>query len=211
MTSVTDYVPLSELTDSEHAVRAAYRTGVPLDLAGRFVRGPVLAALLVGAYPLDPGAMPALRLKHAVVTGTFDIEGRTIANVVTLRRCTFDKAPVLRMANLTALSLRGCRAPGVQARNLRVGSDLILESFTCEGALDLTDATVDGTLRLAGAVLRDHRGSALLGARLRVSGSVQAVALRSFGEMRLRGANVGGNVHLTGARLVNPSGDALEA
>ncbi|MGQ0839527.1 hypothetical protein [Actinokineospora sp.] len=212
---MTDYVPLSALTDTERAVRAAFTTGTHLDLTGRAdraVRAPVLAALLTDAYPLDDGAMPALRLDRAVVTGRLDLEGRRVRHVITLRRCHFDQAPILRMARLTALSLRGCHTPGLRARNLRVSSDLVLEAgFTCNGVLDLTDATVDGTLRLSGSVLRNPKSGALLGARLRVSGSVQAVALRAFGEVRLRGANVGGSVYLTGASLVHPVGDALEA
>ncbi|SES48341.1 hypothetical protein [Actinokineospora terrae] len=215
MGSVTAYVPLEDLTDTEQAVREAFDSGSRLDLAGRddrAVRGEVLAALLVGAYPLGVGAMPAMRLDNAAVTGRFDIEGRAVGSVITLQRCEFEHAPVLRMARLVALSLRGCRLPGLYARNLRVGSDLLLEAgFTCSGVLDLTDATVEGTLRLAGAVLRNTGAAALLGARLRVSGSVHAVALRVFGELRLRGANIGGSVRLTGARLSHPSGTALEA
>ncbi|GLW92149.1 oxidoreductase [Actinokineospora globicatena] len=215
MGSVTAYVPLEELTDTEEAVRTAFDSGTRLDLSGRAdreVRGEVLAALLVGAYPLGVGAMPALRLDGAHVTGRWDIEGREVGAVITLQRCEFEHAPVLRMARLVALSLRGCRMPGLSARNLRVGSDLLLESgYTCAGVLDLTDATVEGTLRLAGAVLRNPGAAAFLGARLRISGSIHAVALQVFGELRLRGANIGGSVRLTGATLSHPSGTALEA
>ncbi|WP_253887713.1 hypothetical protein [Actinokineospora diospyrosa] len=215
MVAVTAYVPLDELTKTEQAVRDSFGTGTRLDLAGhpdREVRGEVLSALLVGAYPLGVGAMPALRLDNAVVTGRFDVEGREVGSVITLQRCDFEHAPVLRMARLIALSLRGCRVPGLYARNLRVGSDLLLESgFTCTGVLDLTDATVEGTLRLAGAVLRNPGAAALLGARLRIAGSIQAIAVQVFGELRLRGANIGGSVHLTGATLSHPSGTALEA
>ncbi|GLZ37427.1 hypothetical protein [Actinokineospora sp. NBRC 105648] len=212
---MTAFVPLDQLTATERAVRAAFTTGERLDLraaADRQVRGEVLAALLVGAYPLAAGAMPALRLDHAEVTGRFDVEGRAIEHVITLRRCRFARIPVLRMARLIALSLRGCWLPGLYARNLSVGSDLLLEAgFTCEGVLDLTDAAVEGTLRLTDAVLNNPGMAALLGARLRVTGSIQAAALRAAGELRLRGANVGGSVHLTGARLAHPSGTALEA
>nr|WP_245572555.1 hypothetical protein [Actinokineospora enzanensis] len=211
----TGYVPAGELTQTERAVRDSFGTGVRLDLSGRAdrrVRGEVLAALLTGGYPLGVGAMPALRLDGARITGRVDLEGRVVAAVITLRRCEFEHPPVLRMARLVALSLRGCHVPALYARNLRVGSDLLLEAgFTCDGVLDLTDATVDGTLRLAGAVLRNPGAAALLGARLRISGSIQAIAMQSFGELRLRGANVGGSVHLTGAQLADPSGTALEA
>jgi hypothetical protein len=115
-------------------------------------------------------------------------------------------------ARLVGLALRGCRLPGLRARNLRVASDLVLEAgFRCDGTLDLTDSTVEGTVRLSGAVLRRPGGSALLAARLRVSGSITAVALRASGEVRLRGANVGGSVHLTAAHLDHPGGQAFSA
>lgn len=208
-------MPLSELTETERAVVAAFGAGTRLDLADRpdrKVRAAVLTALLTGAYPIPPGLGPALRLDHATVVGRLDLEGRTIESVITLRWCTFDQAPRLVMARLVGLSLRGCHVPGLRARNLRVGSDLVLEAgFTSTGTVDLTDGSVEGTLRLAGAVLRKPGGNALLGARLRVSGSITAVALRAEGEVRLRGANVGGSVHLTAAHLTHTEGSALEA
>jgi hypothetical protein len=171
----------------------------------------VLVALLTGAYPVEPGLGSALRLDHATVVGRFDLEGRAVDAVITLRWCGFDQAPRLIMARLVGLSLRGCQLPGLRARNVRVGSDLALEQSTSTGTVDLTDGSVEGTLRLAGAVLRRPGGNALLGARLRVSGSINAVALRAEGEVRLHGANVGGSVHLTAARLTHPGGNALDA
>ncbi|MFC5285562.1 hypothetical protein ACFPM7_00730 [Actinokineospora guangxiensis] len=212
MSEYVSYVPIGGLTDVERQVLAAYGTGFRLDLDGGRVRGPVLAAMLTGAYPLGEGAMPALRLDGARITGRFDLEGRTVDTVITMRGCVFERTPALRMARLVSLHLRGCTTPGLRARNLRVSSDLVLEDgFTCKGALDLTDATVDGSLRMIGAAVRNPGAGALLGARLRVSGSVQATSLRAEGEVRLRGAHIGGSVHLTGARLSQPDGVALEA
>ncbi|HEU5473094.1 MAG TPA: hypothetical protein VFV67_20805 [Actinophytocola sp.] len=196
-------------SETERAVCTAVGSGIRLDLAGRpdrTVRAELLAALLIA------GGQPAVRLDHAVVTGTLDLEGRVLDTVLTLRRCTFEQPPRLMRARLIGLSLRGSRLPGLRARNLRVDSDLVLEAgFTSTGPVDLTDATVAGTVRLAGAVLRRPGGAALLAARLRVAGSVSATALRAEGEVRLRGADIGGSVQLTGARLVHPTGHALEA
>ncbi|HET9142134.1 hypothetical protein [Actinophytocola sp.] len=192
--------------DIEGVVAAAMRDGTRLDLDGGAVAAELLAELLTGA------GGPALRLDRAHITGRLDLEGRTVDAVIALRRCVFEHPPRLMKARLVGLSLRGARVPGLLARNLRVGSDLVLEAgFTSTGTVDLTDATVDGTVRLSGAVLRRPGGNALLAARLRVSGSITAAALRADGEVRLRGANVGGSVHLTGARLVHPGGHALEA
>ncbi|WP_433266796.1 hypothetical protein ACQPZF_41835 [Actinosynnema sp. CS-041913] len=201
------------MTDAEETLRTAYAAGrrVRFDPKAskrdRTVRGEVLSALL--AEPV-PGA--ALRLVGAHVLGLFALEGVRVEHVVDFQDCTFEQPPDLRMARLVGLRMRGCKVPGLWARNLRVGSDLVLEAgFTSDGVVDLTDATVDGTLRLAGAVLRSKGDHALLAARIRLSGSLQAIALRAGGEVRLRGANVGGSVHLGGARLVNPGQSALDA
>ncbi|WP_307867881.1 hypothetical protein [Umezawaea beigongshangensis] len=217
------FVRPEQLTSTEQRVREAFVTGTRLDLrrdgkgvadrAARTVRGDVLTGLLAGLYPGGTPGVAALRLIGANVVGRLALEGVRVRPVVDLLDCVFQQPVDLRMAELVGLRLRGCRVPGLLGRNLRVHSDLALEAgFTCDGLVDLTDGAVDGTLRLAGAVLRGtDAGHALLAARLRVSGSVQAVALRSTGEVRLRGANVGGSVHLGGARLINPGGDALEA
>ncbi|GGP38735.1 pentapeptide repeat-containing protein [Saccharothrix coeruleofusca] len=205
---------MPDLTSAEQRVRDAFVTGARVVFGpgtakrDRTVRGEVLTALLTGPAP---AGLPALRLVGAHVVGLLRLEGARVRHVVDLRDCVFEQPPDLRMARLTGLRLRGCRMPGLRGRNLRVGSDLVLEAgFTSDGVVDLTDAAVRGTVRLAGAVLRggDH---ALLAARIRVSGSMQAIALRATGEVRLRGANFGGNVHLGGARLINPGQDALEA
>ncbi|RKT51785.1 hypothetical protein [Saccharothrix australiensis] len=201
------------MIDAEETISSAFAAGrrVAFDAKAakrdRAVRGDVLAALL--ARPL-PGA--ALRLVGAHVTGLLGLEGRRVEHVVDFLDCTFEQPPDLRMAHLVGLRMRGCKVPGLWGRNLRVASDLVLEAgFTSDGVVDLTDAAVDGTLRLAGSVLRGGGGHALLAARVRLAGSFQAGALRADGEVRLRGANVGGSVHLGGARLVNPGRNALDA
>ncbi|MFC6092875.1 hypothetical protein [Saccharothrix lopnurensis] len=201
----------------EQTVREAFATGgrVRFDprtpQRERTVRGELLSSLLAD-LPLDGLRGAALRLVGANVVGPFALEGLRVDHVIDLRDCTFEQPPDLRLARLVALRMRGCRVPGLFGRNLRVGSDLVLEAgFTSDGAVDLTDASVEGTLRLAGAVLRAKGDHALLAARVRVSGSLQAIALRAGGEVRLRGANIGGNVHLGGARLVNAGQNALDA
>ena len=198
----------------EDAVRAAFAAGRPLRFdprtpkRDRTVRGELLAALLA-----DGPRTAALRLVGANVVGSFALEGARVDHVVDFLDCVFERPPDLRMARLVGLRMRGCKVPGLRGRNLRVGSDLVLEAgFTSDGVVDLTDASVDGTFRLAGAVLRSRGGDhALLAARIRLSGSLQAIALRAGGEVRLRGANVGGNVHLGGARLLNAGQNALDA
>ncbi|RJQ83459.1 hypothetical protein D5S17_00380 [Pseudonocardiaceae bacterium YIM PH 21723] len=215
-------LPVEELTEVESAVLRAFAAGTEVNRATLAmhgitdqqpeVRAEALMGMLIGLYPIEPVAVPALRLKGCRITGVLDLEGATVGALISFTDCVLDKAPMLRMATLAGLRLRGSRMPGLRGRNLRVDSDLVLEAgFSCAGPLDLTDARVQGTLRLAGSVLKDPRGHALLGARLHITGSLQGTAMRTQGEVRLRGAQIGGSVHLGGAQLSHPTGDALEA
>ncbi|MBP2321878.1 hypothetical protein JOF56_002263 [Kibdelosporangium banguiense] len=191
-----------ELTDAERYVVEAFQRGDRIDLGGRSIRGQVLAELLDG-----PGSPSVLRLTGARITEYFGLQGRDVRQVLDLRDCVFEHRPDLRMARIVGLRMHACRMPGFLGRNMRVESDLILEPrFTCDGTLDLTDATIEGSLRMAGAVLHGP----LLGARVRILGSLQAVVLKTAGEMRLTGAKIGGSLQLTGANLNNPDGDALD-
>lgn len=215
---MNEYIKPSRLTVTERRLCLAFAAGNRLDLRrsppeDTRVRAGVLVGLLIGLYKIPIGGVPALRLAGARVLGTLALEGAEVTHLIEFTACEFAEPPVLCLARLTGLRMRGSRLPGLKARNLRVGSDLGLEAgFTSTGVVDLTDASVRGTLRLAGAVLRgDRNGHALLGARLDVSGSLQATALRASGEVRLRGALVGGSVHFGGAHLTNPAGRALEA
>ncbi|MFB9906640.1 hypothetical protein [Allokutzneria oryzae] len=214
---MSEYVKPSDLTEAEREVCRAFGAGerLVLPLPGktdRQVRAGVLVALLTDLYRVKVTGIPALRLAGARITGELNLESVKVAYLIELAGCVFTNQVDVRMAQLAGLRLPGSRVPGVKGKNLRVESDLVLEAgFICHGCLDLTDGSVQGTLRLAGAVLRSPQGHALLGARLHISGSLQATAMRATGEVRLRGTNVGGSVHLGGAYLSNPEGDALEA
>jgi hypothetical protein len=191
---------------AEQKVAEAFRRGEWFDAGGEPVRAEVLAGLFTEA-----DGPSALRLSHARITGPLNLQGRDVRQVVDLRECTFERAPDLRMAKFVGLRLHNCRTPGLLARNLRVESDLILQPrFTCHGTLDLNDAHIGGSLRMSGAVLNGEGRDAMLAARLKISGSLQAVALRATGEIRLVAAHIGGTLQLTGARLSNPGGSALD-
>lgn len=207
--------PPVELTNIEVRLRDAFVNGERLDLRNepaRAVRAEVIARLLAPDQSATANGLGALRLTGATITGRLDLEGMHVRHVIDLDGCRFELAPNLRTANLVGLRLRRCHTPGLSARNVRVGGDLALDAgFSSRGVLDLTDATIDGSVRLAGAVLRAPSDVVLLGARLRVGGSIQASALRASGEVRLRGAHIAGSLHLTAASLLNPTGIALEA
>lgn len=222
-------MPTIELTTLERRVWEAFADGTRVDLrprprpgddlrngAGwgpqRQLRAEFLIDLLTGCDAPAPAGVSALRLAGVAILGELRLEAAQVPHLVELIECWFSHRPDLRMAQLSGLRLAGCRLPGLRGRNLRVDSDLVLEAgFTADGQVDLTDAHVDGSLRLSGAVLRRPGGSALLAERMVIAGAVQATALRVSGAVRIPNSRVGGNVDFGGARLSNPAGDALHA
>jgi hypothetical protein len=195
--------------DPAAQLAGALTTGQEWDLGGASIPAALLVCVLTAPPP--PGA-PTLRLRRATVTGVLRLAGARVGAPVELRGCLFAHAPDLRMAEFTGLALTGCRVPGLRAGNLRVTADLLLDDgFTAHGPVNLTDAQVDGSLRLSGGRLQGAGGRALVADRIVVGGTLYARRLRSAGELRLPGARVTGNLDLAGAQLAGPTGDVLDA
>jgi hypothetical protein len=186
----------------------ALASGREWDLGGAPVPAALLVQVLTATPP--PGA-PALRLRHATVTGALRLFGARVPVPVELRECTFGHVPDLRMAEFPGLALTGCALPGLRAGNLRVAADLLLDDgFDATGPVDLTDAQIGGSLRLSAGRLRGAGGYALVADRVVVEGTWYARRLRADAELRLPGARITGNADLAGAQLASPSGDALD-
>jgi hypothetical protein len=178
----------------------------------RQLRAEFLVDLLTGSNTPKAQGVSALRLAGVAVIGELQLEAAEVPYLVELTQCWLSHRPDLRMARLSGLRLAGCRLPGLRGRNLRVDSDLVLEAgFTADGQVDLTDAHVNGSLRLSGAVLRRAGGTALHAERMIIAGAVQASVLRATGGVRIPNSRIGGNVDFGGARLSHPTGDALHA
>ena len=178
--------------------------GQELDLGG----GALPAATLVEA--LTAGTGP-LRLRRATVTGRLALLGARVERPVELRDCTFVEPPDLRMSEFAGLALTGCTMPGLEAGNLRVTADLLLnDGFTADGQVSLADAQIGGSLRLSAGQLRGQGGRALVADRIVVGGACYARRLHSTGEVRLPGGRIGGNLDLAGAELTGSAGDALD-
>lgn len=194
--------------DPVSALNDALASGHELDLAGADLPAAALATVLTGARP--PGA-PALRMRHAHVTGVLRLTGAVVTVPVDLRGCTFDEAPDLRMAEFAGLTMSGCRVPALRAGNIRVTADLVLDDgFTSHGPVHLADAQVGGSLRLSAARLRGAGGRALIADRIVVGGTCYLRRLRSEGEVRMPGARITGNLDLSGATLRTANADALD-
>jgi hypothetical protein len=180
--------------------------GRELDLGGAELAGAHLVAVLAG-----DGTGP-LRIRGATVSGPLDLVGIHVGRPVELFGCTFLEVPDLRMAEFAGLALTGSRLPGLQAGNLRVTADLLVnDGFVADGPVHLPDAQIGGSLRLSGGRLAGRGGSALVADRIVVGGTWYARRLRSDGELRLPGGRITGNLDLAGAELSSPTGDALDA
>jgi hypothetical protein len=186
----------------------ALAAGRELDLGGRALPAPQLSAVLSAAG----SAGGPLRLRGAAVTGPLTLAGARVGRPVELLGCTFTDEPDLRMAEFAGLALTGCRLPGLQAGNLRVTADLLLnDGFVADGPVHLPDAQIGGSLRLSAGRLHGAGGPALVADRIVVGGTWYARRLRSDGELRLPGGRITGNLDLAGAELTSPTGDALDA
>ena len=139
------------------------------------------------------GAMGALCLPNARITGILDLQEAEVSN---------DSGPALHATSLHAdgVILRQARMTGTGDR----------------GTIRMSDAHVRGVLNMDGAQVRNHSGPALHADRLRVDSLLflREVRLTGHGDRgtaRLQGARVGGAVNLQSAELRNDSGAALDA
>ncbi|MCO5997573.1 translocation/assembly module TamB domain-containing protein [Actinoallomurus rhizosphaericola] len=198
-----------ELTEPESALWDAFPAARTVDLGGRGeVRAEVIAALLSGARPPEPGRVPAVRLTGAKITGTLDLSFADVPYAALLRDCEFAERPSLYGARLRQVNLSGSRLPGLQASDARVDGLLWLEGCRFDGSVLLVGTQVDGTLSLASARIDAER--ALQAGGLTVARDLIATDLTVSGSARLRGARVRGAIVLDRARLSCPGGVALE-
>ena len=198
--SATVPVPRSSVADRV----AELASGRELDLGSAELPAHALATALLAADG-------PLRVRRATVTGRLALVGARIERPVELLGCTFAVAPDLRMAEFTGLALTGCRMPGLQAGNLRVTADLLLnDGFVADEPVHLQDAQIGGSLRISGGRLAGGGVPALVADRIVVGGTCYARRLRSEGELRLPGARITGDLDLAGAELTGSTGDALD-
>ncbi|RJQ83448.1 oxidoreductase [Pseudonocardiaceae bacterium YIM PH 21723] len=161
-----------------------------------------------------------IRLEDSYIVGVLDLRGDDLPCVLEFDRCRFQQAPDVRQSNIGGLEFAGCWLPGLRAKNLRSGNDLVINRCTMDGttstspgldAIDLTDADINGSIRLEYSTFTHPRGRALIADRCTSRGGVSANGLTVTGELRLAGMRIGGYLNLNGARLDNPGRDALVA
>ncbi|MFM9367255.1 membrane-associated oxidoreductase [Streptomyces sp. Da 82-17] len=210
---------IDELTDSERRVREAFPSGHTVDLSGapqeqRAVRAEVLTDLLLGDRRRD-GAVAALRVTGARITGALRLRYALVECAITLQACEFEEPPDLYGAQLRQINLTDSTFPALHAATVRV-----------DGVLRLTGCRTPGPVRLGGAAVSgaffvDRAELGLPGVasdepvlqlnQATVGHDLHGPGLVAHGEVRLQGATVSGAVKLSDAFLDNPGGDALSA
>lgn len=205
-----------ELTGPERALWQAFPRGDLVDLADlrdaseRTVRAEVIAAVLLGAGPAEPGRTPALRLAGAVVAGTLDLAYADVPSLLSLTGCTLPERVNLYGARLREVDLEGSHlAGGLEATLAVIDGSLRLGRCRCDGRVRLTGTRVRGALLLQEAQLAEPDGIALLANRLVVEDDALCHGLTARGNVRLAGARIGGMLSLDGAHLSDPRGRAF--
>ncbi|MGX1274606.1 hypothetical protein [Streptomyces phaeoluteigriseus] len=170
-----------------------------------------IRAELVAQLMTDPQLRTPLRLVGARITGQLDLEGAELSRWLLLSDCWLDEPVILAHATAPLIRMSGCHLPGLDAENLQIHADLMLDhGFTSRGPVTVTRARIGGVLSLAGALLDNRDGVALEAARLQVGHHLRLdLGFIARGEIHLVGAQISGDLVLTGAQLTNPDGTAL--
>jgi hypothetical protein len=191
----------------ETEVRRAFNSGTWFAGQGTVVPAGLIRKLLLG----NPSAAAAVRIRGARIDGTLDLNFLTVEVPVLLEECELAEPPSLYWTHARYLSFQDSRLPGLTGSNVRVDGHLRLTRTTVDGMVRLRGAVIAGSLLLDAARLTYAGGRALHGERLRVEEDLHAPDVTVLGEIYLDHARIGGRITLSGGRLTAPGGSALEA
>jgi hypothetical protein len=152
-----------------------------------------------------------LRVSDRFITSRLVLRGQELRWGLEFERCRFEVAPDLAVVRTLDLVFTGCWLPGLDAPNLVTAGAVTFERCTVDGPVDLTDASVGGTLTLRDTSLHNPGGEALTAPRVSIGGALVGDGLTATGTLSLPAARIQGTLSLRGARLVTPGGDALSA
>ncbi|GAA2488344.1 oxidoreductase [Streptomyces longisporus] len=184
--------------------------------AGRTVRAEVIVALLLGAHSVQPGAVGALALAGARITGRINLAGARIDHPLWIEDCWFEQDVSLFGAETRTVALTRSRVPGLEAGSARIEGRLDLLGSIVEAgpvsafhrelsALSLTHAHVTGGVNLNKARLLAPEGWALSAGGLVTDGGLFCGGgFVAHGEVRLLGAQLPGGLFMQGAQLERP-------
>ncbi len=176
----------------------------------RVIRAEVIRALLLGAGEAEPGQVPAVRLRGALITGRLDLIGATVAHALVCDYCCFTEKPRLVDSSVQTVRITGSLLPGLNAARMRLSGILDLQRSQIPGMIRIEQARVAGQVCLSRAEIgADGTPSAVAAGGLTVDGGFDGVGLRADGPVVLESATVAGAVDLSEARITAPGQRAL--
>ncbi len=207
----------------------------------RTVRAQVLASLMLGAHPSEPGRVPGLRLAGARIVGELNLSDATLTTKLHLLNCHLSGAVSLTDATTKGVRFRGCHIHRIRAARCTVDGLFELDSCTIEAGIRLDNAHISGQLRLSRAHLYapgttpaasenymqdrgrlytdderrergwDHRYWALWAGGLIVDGAAFCRDMRATGGLRLLGARFNSGLYLERAVIKETGRQAIYA
>ncbi|WP_432993352.1 hypothetical protein [Dactylosporangium sp. CA-233914] len=197
------------LSRAERAVRAAFRDGARIDVAGASVRAAVIAELLLAGPAPRPGRTARVDLAGARITGKLDLTGARVDAPIRLRRCVFAEPVVLDHAEIGSANLDGSELPAIDAESLRVRRWFGMREARVAGPAWLHHVRVDGGLDLAGT----HFGGAVNLQRAVIEGDARIGHGARYGAgVRLDGSRIAGDLNIAQLTATAPErGPAIDA
>lgn len=210
------------LTDAEQRLWAAFPTGERVVLGDdlptgpdpdRIVRAETVTKLLLGACETRAGAVAAVRLRGAYITGRLDVTGGTVEHELRLENCRLVEEPDFSNAETRQLRLSGCRMPGFDGGGLRADGYLSLSGSQIDGSVRLPRAQLSGGLRMNGTRITasDPGQWAIFSGGLVVDVGAFIRDAEITGGVRLVGARMNGGLFMERTVLTNPGRIALDA
>ncbi|MFF4236025.1 hypothetical protein ACFYYL_09200 [Actinomadura geliboluensis] len=210
------------LNDAERRLWAAFPTGARVVLgddrpAGpdpdRMVRAEIVTRLLLGAGETRPGAVAAVRLRGAYITGQIDLKGGATEHELRLEECRLVEEPNFSNAETRQLRFANCRMPGFDGGGLRADGYMSLSGSQIDGSVRLPRAQLAGGLRMNGTriTVTDPATWAIFSGGLVVEAGTFMRDAEITGGIRFVGARMNGGLFMERTVLNNPGRIALDA
>jgi hypothetical protein len=179
----------------------------------RSVRAKVIAWLLLGARGSGAGAVPAVRLRGARITGQLSILGGTVPHELVLSGCHLDEPVRFTGSTTRTIRMTDCHLAGLSGGGMRVAGHLSLSGSNITGTVRLGRAQFESGLWLGGTkiVSDDPDGWALYANAMVVDSGTYMRNADLTGGLGLVGSRLNGGFFLEGATLRNPGKEALTA
>ncbi|MEV4291196.1 hypothetical protein AB0K40_37295 [Nonomuraea bangladeshensis] len=178
----------------------------------RTIRAKVIASLLLGAREVGAGAVPAVRLRGARITGQLALLGGTIPYELVLSGCHLDQPLQLMGSTTRTIRLTDCTFPGLGGSGLHVAGHLSLSGSNITGTVRVTRGVFESGLWASGTKVVSDDGEWAFYANAAVVDSGLFFRNSDFtGGVSLVGARLNGGCFMEGSTLRNPGKDALTA